>query len=96
MVLEASGWSAIGDELRLEITLAPLVGPTGEMDRVLGLYQPTSSVRRLFGARIETLTLKEVRPAEVGPLSALAAAHAPAARDRTHLRLVALDGARLD
>ena len=95
MVIDASGWSAAGDEVRLEITLAPLVGPTGEMDRVLGLYQPTSSVRRLLGARIEGLTLNEVRAAELGPLAAFVPA-APAPRDRSHLRVVAIDGARVD
>ena len=94
MVLDASGWSATGDEVRLEITLAPLVGPTGELDRVLGLYQPTSSVRRLMGARIEALTLNEVRTAEFGPLAAFAPV-AAAPRDRSHLRLVVVDGERI-
>jgi hypothetical protein len=93
VVLDASGWSAAGDEARLEIVLAPLMGPSGDMDRVLGLYQPTSSVRRLLGARIEALTLNEVRLAELGPLQAFAP---PLSRDRSHLRLVVANGVRLD
>jgi hypothetical protein len=98
VVIDASGWSAAGDEARLEIVLAPLMGPTGEMDRVLGLYQPTSSVRRLMGARIEALTLNEVRLADPGPLVAAFNATAPAApaqRDRSHLKLVVVDGERV-
>jgi hypothetical protein len=102
VVLDASGWSAVGDEARLEIVLCPLMGPSGDMDRVLGLYQPTSSVRRLMGARIEALTLNEVRLPELrrnawpGLPDIPAAFTPPPARSRTHLRLVALDGARLD
>ncbi|HTK35027.1 MAG TPA: PAS domain-containing protein [Caulobacteraceae bacterium] len=96
VVIDASGWSAAGDEARLEIVLAPLLGPSGDMDRVLGLYQPTSSVRRLMGARIEALTLNEVRLADLGPLAAFVpSAAGPHRRDRSHLRLVALNGERV-
>jgi hypothetical protein len=85
VVLAASGWTAEGDEAKLEIVLAPLTGPSGEMDRVLGLYQPTSSLRRLLGQPLVALTLNHTR---------LAGQEAPASRPR--LRLVALDGRRLD
>ncbi len=92
VVLEVSGWTAPGDEARLEIVLAPLLGPSGEMDRMLGLYQPTTGVRRLMGARIEALTLNDVRLADMGDVGL----PAPPSRARSHLRLVALNGARLD
>lgn len=93
VVLEASGWTAAGDSARLEIVLAPLVGPTGELDRVLGLYQPTSSVRRLMGAAIVALSLGEVRVAE--PDSAAMPLPLPP-RDRRHLRLAAFNGERVE
>jgi hypothetical protein len=92
VVLSASGWSAEGDEAQIEVVLAPLTGPTGELDRVLGLYQPTSSLRRLMGASVQLLTLREVRMAG----SAFSSPDAPFPRARHHLRLAALDGVRID
>lgn len=90
-VLEASAWSGEGYEVRLEIVLAPLVGPSGEVDRVLGLYQPTSSVRRLMGQPVLELTLRDVKPAgQTAPASAEPRREARAERPR--LRLAAVDG----
>lgn len=81
-VLEASAWTADGCEVGLEIVLAPLIGPSGALDRVLGLYQPTSGVRGLHGRPIQELTLRcvEVMSERV---------------ERPKLRLAALDGERL-
>ena len=93
VVLAASGWTAEGDEAQIEIVLAPLTGPTGEMDRVLGLYQPTSSLRRLMGQPLVALTLNEVKSVD-GQLQ-MAAVAMTAPRSRTHLRLVAVDGERI-
>ena len=84
-VLDASAWAGAGYEVRLEIVIAPLIGPSGQVDRVLGLYQPTSSLRRLMGQPVQELTLHEVKLA--------GAADAPRARPR--LRLAALNGERL-
>ena len=92
VVLEASGWTAAGDSTRLEIVLAPLVGPSGELDRVLGLYQPISSVRRLMGAAIVSLVLGEVRVAEPDATAPLAVLP----RSRGHLRLAAINGERVE
>lgn len=92
VVLSASGWTAEGDEAKLEIVLAPLTGPTGELDRVLGLYQPTSSLRRLMGRPLVALTLNGVEAAE-DEISVPAPVRKPS---RDHLRLVVLDGVRLD
>lgn len=92
VVLEASGWSAEGDEARLEIVLAPLIGPSGELDRVLGLYQPTTSLRRLMGAPFVALTLSGSKAAD--PSDFPLTGQAP--RSRAHLRLVAIEGRRLD
>jgi hypothetical protein len=89
VVLAASGWTAEGDEAQLEIVLAPLLGPTGEMDRVLGLYQPTTSLRRLMGQPLVALSLNGARPAGRD-------VHIPApTQARPRLRLVTLDGERV-
>jgi hypothetical protein len=82
VVLEAAGWTAEGWEMGLELTLAPLSGPGGDIDRVLGLYQPVSSTRGLFGHPVQELTLRSVR------------VEAGAATPR-RLRLAAVDGERL-
>jgi hypothetical protein len=90
VVLAASGWTAQGDEAKLEIVLAPLIGPSGELDRILGLYQPTSSLRRLMGQPLTALTLNGSKAADQD-------FHIPQPlQDRPRLRLVALDGERLD
>lgn len=48
-ILTCEGFSADGRSLGIEITLAPLTGIDGHVERLLGLYQPTSLVARLGG-----------------------------------------------
>jgi hypothetical protein len=48
-VLTGEGFSEEGRAVGLEIVLAPLTGPDGRVERLLGLYQPTSLVARLAG-----------------------------------------------
>ena len=48
-VLAAEGFNQDGRSVGLEIALAPLAGPEGRVERLLGLYQPTSLVARLAG-----------------------------------------------
>lgn len=48
-VLHAEGWSDEGRSVGLEILLAPLAGEGGRVERLLGLYQPTTLVARLSG-----------------------------------------------
>ncbi|HTI66252.1 MAG TPA: PAS domain-containing protein [Caulobacteraceae bacterium] len=97
VVLSASGWTGKGDEAQFEIVLAPLVGPTGELDRVLGLYQPTTSLRRLHGQALVALTLNGTKVAD-DDFHIPVPVQPPIApvRPRAHLRLAALDGQRLD
>ena len=83
-VLHADGFTPEGEHLGLEIALAPLIGPTGAPDRTLGLYQPTSATARLLGRPLEYLAYRTVTMAA-----------APEEPKRNHLRLVALDGARV-
>jgi hypothetical protein len=64
IVVTADACSARGDTIGVELCLAPLLGPNGELDRTLGLYQPISTVARLIGAPVQTLTIRQVMPAE--------------------------------
>jgi hypothetical protein len=48
-VLACEAFSAEGRSLTMEIVLAPLAGREGRVERLLGLYQPTSLVARLGG-----------------------------------------------
>ena len=42
----------------LEITLAPLAGADGRVERLLGLYQPTSLVARLAGKPVTEINAR--------------------------------------
>jgi hypothetical protein len=66
LIATAYGRSVKGSEARLEILLAPLAGRQGRVDRMLGLYQPTSPLFRLEGQRIERLFLEEIAFADGG------------------------------
>jgi hypothetical protein len=80
LIAAAHGRSLSGAEARLEILLAPLAGRQGRVDRLLGLYQPTSPLFRLQDQRIERLFLDEIAFADGGePVPA-------------PLRLAAIDG----
>lgn len=76
--LVADGVPSVG----LEVLLAPMTGPGGEVDRFLGLYQPTAPVARLMGRPVRMLALTAVVSADGGEA-------APA------LRLAAVDGRRI-
>lgn len=81
VVLDAEGYSEDGRSVSLEILLAPLADIDGaRIERLVGLYQPTTLVARLAG---KPVTLLDAR----------LAVHA-AARG-THLKLAAVDGRRI-
>lgn len=64
----------------LELVLLPMVGVTGEIDRLLGLYQPLGMTTRLIGRTVRELKVTHLsRSGEDGP----------------RLRLAALDGRRI-
>ena len=52
-----------GGVLALELTLAPLIGPTDEADRMLGLHQPLSRLANLEGRPVGPLSLVSTGPA---------------------------------
>ena len=71
---------AVGGPVGLEMMLAPLVGPDGEIDRFIGLYQPLGMTARLMGRTVSELKLHSLsRSGEDGP----------------RLRLAALDGRQI-
>ncbi len=60
IVITVDAVSARGDVIGVELCLAPMIGPSGEADRTLGLYQPISTVARLMGAPIQRLGVRNV------------------------------------
>jgi hypothetical protein len=47
-----------GGRIGVEVLFAPLIGPDGDVDRFLGLYQPLGMTARLQGQAVTTLSLK--------------------------------------
>lgn len=66
-VLGCRGETADGASVALELTLAPVTGPTEAPDRVLGLYQPVSMLARLMGEPVAVLRLTDARPGDHPP-----------------------------
>ncbi len=83
LVIASQARARGGQALDLEITLAPLTGPSGDIDRLIGLYQPTMPTAALMGHPIETLMIRNIT----------AAGSAGAAFPR--LKLAAMDGRRI-
>ena len=83
MVVQALGRTLHGQEARLELLLAPLADSSGRINRLLGLYQPTSPLFRLQNEPIERLFLQGIAYADTG-----AAVPSP-------LRIAAIDGRRI-
>ncbi len=87
MVIEAEGETQEGQSADFEILMAPMISHTGEVDRFLGLYQPTSSLSRLLGRPLDALKVVMIRPVPDkvdDPVRAMAP-----------IRLAALDGRRI-
>jgi len=83
VVATAQARTELGAVLELEILFMPLAAPSGEVDRVMGFYQPTSPVAALVGQPVKVLSLKSICAVSVqGAMS-------------PHLRLAAVDGRRI-
>ena len=99
IVISARAHTAEGYETRIEIALAPLLGaalPSGNrpVERLLGLYQPTSSLARLLGKPVVELSFRGLQLADaVEPLWTAPAT--PIRPARPDLRVVAIDGRRV-
>ncbi len=88
IVVESKGLTAEGFSARLEILLAPMISNTGQVDRLLGLYQPVSPLQRLCGRPIAHLMVDQVLTLAQGPGSSQAHAF-------PRLRLAAVDGRQI-
>lgn len=69
----------------LEVFLAPLTDAEGRVDRLIGLYQPVTTLVRLHGEALTDLTHKLTIYAGAGD----------AATRTSHLKLAAVDGRRI-
>ena len=67
----------------MEVLLAPLVGPDGEVDRYLGLYQPTAPLQRNNDEVVGPMAMHSIHWAD------------PAVANTPALRLATLDGRRI-
>jgi hypothetical protein len=81
LVIEALAQTDSGAALQLEIMLTPLAGQNGEIDRMMGFYQPTSPVAALMGQTVGRLKLMSIRAAADDGVGAL-----------PRLRLATVDG----
>jgi hypothetical protein len=84
-VLYAEARTESDERAGIELTLAALTGPSGEIDRLLGLYQPISPLARLGRESVVDLTHR---------LTVYAGAQVAAERG-AHLKLAAVDGRRI-
>ncbi len=66
--------------------LAPLVGASGEVDRLLGFYQPLSTLVRLHGQPLVEMAHR---------LTVYAGSDLARNQKGSHLRLAAVDGRRI-
>lgn len=94
VVITARAHTAEGYETRLEIVLAPFLGPDGGVERILGLYQPLSSLARLLGKPVEALSFRGLQTADAAEAIWTAPA-APQRPTRADLKVVAIDGRRV-
>lgn len=89
LVIVTEALAASGSSISVEITLAPMTGPTGLADRIIGLYQPTSLTSRLMGEPVAAFRLRDVAivgSAERPPVQQMVQ------RRGAHLRLAAVNG----
>jgi hypothetical protein len=79
LVVTGTAHTRTGPAMQVEITLAPLLGPSGDADRFIGLYQPTSPVAELKGHTVAGLSVREMTTpdsdSEALPRLRLAAMH---------------------
>lgn len=59
LLVQAQGRTLSGQQALLEILMSPLSGSRGQVDRLLGFYQPVSPLFRLQNQPIERLSLVE-------------------------------------
>jgi hypothetical protein len=90
LALQASATTVSGEELNLEIVMAPLQGPDGQADRMIGLYQLLAPRPLVCGRPVSQLQLRSARILGEG-----AEAAGPDNPRTRHLRLVVDNGCRV-
>jgi hypothetical protein len=83
LVIDCDAWPEFGLPVRLELMLAPLTGLSGDVDRMIGLYQPLSPTAVLMTRKVESLSIRSILSG-AGPGEAL-----------HPLRLAAVNGRRI-
>jgi hypothetical protein len=82
LVIDAE--ARVGDgAMRMEILIAPLRGPDGHVDRLIGLYQPLTPATALMGGVVRALHIRGI------------ATTAPTDDPFPRLRLASLDGRQI-
>ncbi|MDC7677760.1 PAS domain-containing protein [Asticcacaulis machinosus] len=61
LILTASAATSRNETVRFDIALAPLRNASGDVDRMVGLYQPQGPIPFLRRATVTTMTLHSVR-----------------------------------
>lgn len=60
LVIDCDAAPDFGVPLRLEMMLAPLTGPSGDVDRMIGLYQPTAPTAVLMRRTVRALSIRSI------------------------------------
>ncbi|WP_249138266.1 PAS domain-containing protein [Phenylobacterium montanum] len=82
LVVDADAWPEYGLPVRIELMMAPLTGLSGDVDRMIGLYQPLSPTAVLMNRKVQSLSIRNILSGGLGePLP--------------HLRLAAVNGRRI-
>ena len=66
VVIDCDAWPDFGPALRLEMTLAPLTGFSGDIDRMIGLYQPLGPAAILMGRKVASLSIRSILSSAAG------------------------------
>jgi hypothetical protein len=82
LVIQAEAHAGDG-AMRMEVLIAPLRGPSGQVDRLIGLYQPTTPAAALKGGIVRALAIRGI------------ATTAEANDQFPRLRLAAVDGRQI-
>jgi hypothetical protein len=64
LVVSCEAHAQTGQAVGMEVTVAPLRAPSGEVDRFIGLYQPTSPVDELMGRPAVVLSMRAMATPE--------------------------------
>ena len=60
LVVDCDAWPQFGLPMRMEVMLAPLTGFAGDVDRMLGFYQPRTPSAILMGRNARSLSIRSI------------------------------------